>query len=173
MLNRGRESVTVLLGPNGAFDTLSAGQRSIPQRPYLERHLSNETEQINERAVRRLYESFASGDIEGIRAIVSSDIEFHMPGGFADGGTFYGFDEIVDNVFARQRKDWENVSVVPARYITDGDAVVALFEWSGTASETGKSVVFEGAHVFDFEDGTIARWRAYADTAMFNAALEV
>jgi len=134
--------------------------------------MSNETERINERVVRGLYESFASGDIEGIRASMASDIEFRMPGGSAGGGTFYGFDEIVDDVFARQRKDWENVSVVPARYITDGDTVIALFEWSGTSSETGKSVVVEGAHVFDFEDGTITQWISFADTAMFDAALE-
>lgn len=38
--------------------------------------------------------------------------------------------------------------------------------------ETGKSVEFRGAPVFDFDDGAIVRWRSYADTALFNAARE-
>ncbi len=56
------------------------------------------------------------------------------------------------------------------REIMDPD--VALLTWSGTYSDTGRSVEFGGAHVFDFEDGRIVRWTSYADTASFNAALE-
>lgn len=36
--------------------------------------------------------------------------------------------------------------------------------------ETGKSTEFRAVHVFDFEDGKIARWTSYADSALFNAA---
>lgn len=127
--------------------------------------------QRNLEPVRGLYESFGKGDIERIGAIMSPEIQLRLPRGFADGGSVFGFDEIVDTVFSRKRADWAHVSVVPERYVTDGETVVAFYTWSGTTRETGKSVAFEGAHVFDFDDGTVARWTSYADTPLFNAPL--
>lgn len=64
------------------------------------------------------------------------------------------------------------VSVVPERYVEAGDTVVALHTWRGTATKTGTSVEYPNVHVFEFEDGKIVQWRSYADTALFNAALD-
>jgi hypothetical protein len=99
-------------------------------------------------------------------------VELHEPTGIAGGGTPRGFDEIVENVFSRVGTQWVGVSVVPERCVEDGDTVVALHTWRGTSSTTGKSVEYPNAHVFDFEDGKIVQWTSYADTALFNAALE-
>ena len=126
----------------------------------------------NRETVKGLYESFAEGDIEAIRDIMDPDVELHEPKGIAGGGTHHGFDEIVENVFSRLGNEWVDVSVVPERYVADGDTVVALHTWSGSYSKTGKSVAYPNAHVFEFEDGKIVQWRSYADTALFNAALE-
>jgi len=126
----------------------------------------------NLETVKGLYESFAEGDIEAIRDIMDSDVELHEPKGIAGGGTHHGFDEIAENVLSRLGTEWVDVSVVPDRYVADGDTVVALQTWSGTYNETGKSVEYPGAHVFEFEGGKIVQWRSYADTAVFNAALE-
>ena len=126
----------------------------------------------NLETVKGLYESFAEGDIEAKRNHVDPDVALHEPEGIAGGGTHHGFDEIVDDVFSRLGTQWEDVSVVPERYVEDGDTVVALHTWRGTYSETGKTVEFPNAHVFDFEDSKIVRWTSYADTALFNAALE-
>ena len=126
----------------------------------------------NLETVKGLYESFAEGDIEAIRDIMDPDVELHEPKGIAGGGTHHGFDEIIENVFSRLGTEWEDVSVVPERYVADGDTVVVLLTWRGTSIKTGKSVEYPNAHIFDFEDGTIVQWRSYADTALFNAALE-
>lgn len=134
--------------------------------------MSIETEKTNIEIVQELYDSFADGDIEGIRAVMDPNVELHLPRGFDGGGTIHGFDEIVENVFSVLGNDWEDVSVVPKRYVEDGDTVVSLLTWGGTYSKTGKSVEYPGAHVFDFEDGRILQWTSYADTASFNAALE-
>lgn len=134
--------------------------------------MAGETEQTNTQRVQKLYDSFAKGDFEAIGDIMDSDVELHEPKGIAGGGTHHGFDEIVEDVFSRLGTEWEDVSVVPERYVADGDTVVALLTWSGTASKTGESVEYPNAHVFDFEDGKIVEWRSYADTALFNAALE-
>lgn len=124
-------------------------------------------------AVQGLYASFAEGDIEGIRDIMDPDVKLHEPRGLGFGsGSHHGFDDIVENVFSRIGNEWVDVSVVPERYVADDNTVVALQTWSGTNVETGKSVKSSGAHVFDFEDGKIVQWTSYADTALFNAALE-
>jgi ketosteroid isomerase-like protein len=134
--------------------------------------MSRETGKTNTERVQELYDSFAEGDFETIRDIVDPDVELHEPKGIVGGGTQHGFDEIVENVFSRLGTEWEDVSVVSERCVADGDTVVVLLTWSGTARKTGKSVEYPNAHVFDFEDGKIVQWRSYADTALFNAALE-
>lgn len=126
----------------------------------------------NLETVKGLYESFAEGDFEAIRDTMAPDVELHEPEGLAGGGTHHGFDDIVENVFSRIGTEWEDVSVVPERYVADGDTVVVLHTWRGTARKTGTSVEYPNAHVFDFEDGKIVQWTSYADTAVFNAALE-
>ena len=134
--------------------------------------MPGETEKTNTKRVQELYDSFAKGDFEAIQDITDPDVELHEPKGIAGGGTHHGFDEIVKNVFSKIGNEWEDVSVVPERYVEDGDTVVVLLSWSGTYSKTGTSVEYPNAHVFDFEDGKIVQWRSYADTALFNAALE-
>ena len=134
--------------------------------------MTRETEKTNTERVQELYDSFAEGDMEAIRDIMDPDAELLMPKGIARGGTFHGFDDIVENVFSVLGNEWEDMSVVPERYVADGDTVVVLLSWSGTYSETGKSVAYPNAHVFDFEDGKIVQWTSYADTALFNAARE-
>jgi ketosteroid isomerase-like protein len=120
--------------------------------------MPRQREKTNTERVQELYDSFAEGDMEAIRDIMDPDVGLHMPEGIAGGGTFNGFDEIVEKVFSVLGNDWEDVSVVPHRYVADGDTVVVLLTWSGTYSETGKSVEYPNAHVFDFEDGKIVQW---------------
>lgn len=125
----------------------------------------------NVETVRGLYESFAEGDIEAVMETWDPAITLVEPNGFVSGGgAHHGQEEIVETVFSRLANEWDDVSVVPERFVADGDTVVSLLTWSGTYSNTGKSVAFPGVHVFDFEDGKIVQWTSYADTAVFNAA---
>lgn len=127
--------------------------------------------QDNVETVRGLYESFADGDIDAIAATFAPDIEFSSPAGLIGGGTFDGEAEIREKLFAELTKNWEDASVVPEQVIESGDIVVVRMTFSGTASESGASVVYPGVHVFEFEDGLITQWTTYGDTALFNAAL--
>ena len=85
------------------------------------------------------------------------DMRLHAPKGIVGGGTHHVFDDIVENPFSKFGHEWEDVSVVSEQYVEDGDAVVVLLTWSGTYSETGKSVEYPNVHVFDFEDGKVVR----------------
>lgn len=132
----------------------------------------NESDKNNIETVKSMYESFAEGDIDAMVAAWAPDIELHEPEELVKGGTFHGPDDIIENVFTRLANDWEELSVVPEQFVDGGDTIVALLNFSGTYIKTGKSAEFQGAHVFEFSDGKIARWTSYADTTLFNAAHE-
>lgn len=127
----------------------------------------------NAETIQGLYESFAVGDINAVIDTWAPDIELIESEGLIGSGTFCGVDEILENVFSGLANNWKDVSVTPERYIDGDSVVVALITWSGTNVETGKSTEFRGVHVFDFENGKIARWTSYADSALFNAASQV
>lgn len=128
--------------------------------------------QNNVETVKGMYESFAEEDIDAVTATWDPSIELREPEGIVGGGTLRGHDEILEKLFAGLADDWTDVAVIPQRFVDGGNTVVALTTWSGTYIETGKSVEFRGAHVFDFDGEKIVRWTSYADTALFNAALE-
>lgn len=109
----------------------------------------------NVETVKRMYESFAEGDIGSVVATWTPDIELREPEGMIGGGTHHGSDGITENVFGSLANDWEEVSVVPERFVDGGNTVVALLDFSGTYTETGKSIEYQGAHVFEFDDGKI------------------
>jgi ketosteroid isomerase-like protein len=125
----------------------------------------------NVAVVESMYESFASGDMETVVSTWNEDIELHEPEGIAVGGIHRGQDEVVE-LLTTIAGMHEEMSATPERYVNSGDTVVALGIGSGTAAETGKSMEFPFAHVFDFEGGKISRWTSYIDTALFNAAHE-
>ncbi|MBS3761287.1 MAG: nuclear transport factor 2 family protein, partial [Halodesulfurarchaeum sp.] len=101
----------------------------------------------NVEIVKGMYESFAEGDIEAVAATWAPDIEMNEAAGLVHGGTFHGADKLIEDVFSVMGTVWEDVSVVPDRFIADGDTVVVFHTWSGTSIETGKDVEFPGVHV--------------------------
>lgn len=134
-------------------------------------HMSTAKSMSNVEVVESMYESFANGDMEAVVAMWNKDIGLHEPEGIGVGGTYRGQEEIVE-LLTTIAEMHEEMSATPERYINSGDTVVALGTGSGISAETGKSVEFPFAHVFDFEDGKISRWTSYIDTALFNAAHE-
>jgi len=134
--------------------------------------MSITTTDSNVEIVKGMYESFSEGDIESVAATWAPDIEMTEQAGLVHGGTFRGVDGLIEDVFSVMGTIWEDVSVVPDRFIADGDTVVAFYTWSATSIETGKDVEFPGIHVFEFNDGAISQWTSYGDTALYNAALD-
>lgn len=125
----------------------------------------------NVAVVESMYESFSNGDMEAVVTMWNEDIELHEPEGIVVGGIHRGQEEVLE-LLTTVAGMYEEMSATPERYVNSGDTVVALGTGSGTSAETGKSVEFPFAHVYDFEDGKISRWTSYIDTALFNAAHE-
>lgn len=117
-------------------------------------------------AVQYLYAAFAKGDMPGVLGAFAPDIEWTEATGFPYGGTFIGADAIVENVFMKLGTEWDNWAAVPEQFVTEGDTVVTLGEYSGTCKATGKSFRAPYVHVWKFRDGRVVKFNQHTDTAI-------
>jgi len=62
--------------------------------------------------------------------------------------------------------------VIPHDFVSEGDTVVALGDYSGTFKATGKSFTAPFAHVWTFRDGKVVSFQQHTDTAMHRAPME-
>ena len=123
--------------------------------------------QSNLDVVQGIYAAFARGDIPAVLGAMSPDIvwneaEHNLP--LADGNPYIGPQAVLEGVFMRLGEDFDGFSVVPGRYVAEGDSVVMCGRYSATARATGLPVNPQVVHVWTFEDGKIATFQQHADT---------
>ena len=118
-----------------------------------------------------LYKAFAAGDIPSVLAGFASDVSWTDAEGFPYGGTYVGPDEILKNVFMKLGTEWDGYSAVPHEFISEGDTVVSIGEYSGKYKATGKSFRAPFAHVWKVQNGKIVRFRQFTDTFIVQKAL--
>lgn len=119
----------------------------------------------NKAIIQRLYQSFASGDIQAVTAAFADDIEWTEADGFPLAGTYIGPQSVVENVFMRLGEFSENWGVAIDRYIADGDTVVADGKYTWNHKETGESCEVRMAHVWTLTDGKAVSFLQHVDTA--------
>jgi ketosteroid isomerase-like protein len=122
--------------------------------------------------VRRGYEAFGRGDIDGLLGLLDEQIVWVTPGppelatsgrrtGRQQVGAFFG---AVNDLFDIQRFE-------PAEFIAQGDKVVVLGSETARARATGAVIELDWVHVFTVRDGVIVAFQEHADTARIVAAL--
>ena len=118
------------------------------------------------------YAAFGRGDVPAILELLTDDIEWIEPGP-ADvipaAGTYRGKDEVA-GFFATLGEDVEIHKFEPHEFIAQGDHVVVLIFSEATVKRTGRKVTDHLAHVWTFEDGKLARFEVFSDTAAIVAA---
>ena len=123
--------------------------------------------------VRGLYEAFGRGDVPAVLAGFADDIEWNEAEGMPYGGQYHGPDAVAENVFAPITNDFDDFAVTPEEFLADGDTVVTIVRYTGTAKETGNALDLQAAHAWNVRDGKIARFRLFGDATVVNAALAV
>ena len=123
--------------------------------------------------VRSLYEAFGKGDVPTVLAGFADDIEWNEAEGMPYGGQYHGPEAVAENVFGPVTSDFDDFDVTPEEILADGDRVVVLLTYTGTAKESGNKLSMPAAHVWTVRDGKITMFRQLADSATFNAALAV
>ena len=114
--------------------------------------------------VQKLYQAFAEGDSNTISTLVSPDVEWIESDSLPYGGTFFGYDAVVEGVFAKIAAEWDNFTACVDEYIDAGNVVIALGADSGTYKATGKTMSAPTASIWTVEDGQIIKFRQYIDT---------
>jgi ketosteroid isomerase-like protein len=66
---------------------------------------------------------------------------------------------------------WDGFSVVPHKFIAEGEIVAAIGDCSGRLKATGKFMSVPFVHVWNVHNGKVARFRQFTDTAIVQSAL--
>jgi ketosteroid isomerase-like protein len=122
--------------------------------------------------VRRSYEAFARGDMDGVMADMHPAIEWHQAQGLPHGGFYRGLDEVRRNVFDPLHDDWwEEFSADPDEFVDAGETVVVLGRYRGVAKGTRRALDVPFVHVWTLREGKAVRFRQFLDTHGWNDAL--
>ena len=128
-------------------------------------------EEKNLEVVRKGYEHFANGDIEGLLSLFTDDISWKTPeienAQFA--GSRHGRESVAE--FFGLLNDAEEFSrFEPLEYIAQDDKVVVLGESASTVKTTGNSYETDWVHIFHLRDGKVAEFHEFFDNAAANRA---
>ena len=126
----------------------------------------------NTDAVRSIYEAFAQGDVARVVGALDGDISWTEAAGFPYGGTYNGPESVVGNVFAKLATEWDGFAAVPHTFVSEGDLVVALGDYSGTYKATGRSFSAPFAHVWTVRNGKAVRFQQHTDTSVVRMAVD-
>jgi hypothetical protein len=83
---------------------------------------------------------------------------------YAGGNPYTGPQAVAEGVFQRIVSDVDNFTVVPERYVEEGDTVVVEGRYRGKAKKSGSPVNAQFAHVWQCRQGKIVRFQQYTDT---------
>ena len=130
------------------------------------------TEQQNIEIVKRGYEAFGRGDINGLLALCAENIEWVSsgPSEMPTAGIRRGHEQVAQ-FFTALNEVFEFERFEPKQFIAQGDQVVVLGDDTAKVKATGKVLTEEWAHAFTIRDGKIAAFREYIDTAEVVAEL--
>jgi ketosteroid isomerase-like protein len=121
--------------------------------------------------VRRLYDAFGRGDLEGMVAPLDPEVSWRTPGApdLPTGGLRTGV-PAVREFFALLSNTFDFGEFTPRDFLAAGDKVVVL----GTSREgpkgSGQLVDFRWVHVFTFRNGRIVAFEEPADVTELVAA---
>ena len=115
-----------------------------------------------------LYEAFGRGDIPTVLGAMHPEVRWHEAEGnpyMPSGEPFVGPDTVLNQLFMRLAEEWDDFTVTPHTFHDAGDVVVVELRYTGTVKATGKSCDIQACHVWNVNDGKIAKFQQYVDTA--------
>jgi ketosteroid isomerase-like protein len=128
-------------------------------------------EQENAALVRKLYDSFSRGEIETILNNVAEDVDWNSPGpeSIPYCGRRKGRSQVRE-FFAQLQNLNRDMNVTVQDVIAQGDKVVTVCQFRGTATATGRTYDSPVMHFFMIRDGKVTQHIGLVDTAAVLAA---
>jgi uncharacterized protein len=121
----------------------------------------------NTDALKAGWDAFARGDIDAVKDGWADDIEWENPQ-FEKGprpGVIRGKDAIVQ-MFGEVLGEFDDIDMAPDEYVEQGDTVVVLAHFKGTAKQTGQAVEMPYVYVWRMKDGKATRCQFLTDTGL-------
>lgn len=122
--------------------------------------------------VQSLYAAFGRGDIAPIIAAMAPDVTWTVNGRSKDYpllGTWKG-PKGVQQFFQGVAEHEKATDFSPREFFAADDRVFVLGHYAWTILKTGRAVASDWVHVFTFQNGKVAAFREFNDTAQFAEA---
>ncbi|MEM1392854.1 MAG: nuclear transport factor 2 family protein [Cyanobacteria bacterium P01_H01_bin.150] len=118
----------------------------------------------NIKVIKEIYRTFQEKDYDAFKEICSPDLEWIQNPGFPNGSTDYGAEVVIENVFKSFNNNWESWKFEIEEYLDTANSVIVIGFYEGVGKRTRKSFRSNAAHVYDFVDGKVIKFRQFADT---------
>jgi ketosteroid isomerase-like protein len=114
--------------------------------------------------IRRAYEAFSCGDIQGaVNAVeMAPDIVWSEPESFYAGGTYHG-PQAVAQYLTRSYQASEKAQSLPEEIIEVGDKIFVLVHFQAWPKGGGQPREGHIADVYTVRDGKVVQMQAYSD----------
>lgn len=117
--------------------------------------------------VQKLYDDFATGDVESVLAAMDPNIVWNEAEGnsLADGNPYIGPDAVLKGVFTRVLELWDDFQLVNIQlHDMSENQVLATLRYNATVKATGKKVDAQVAHHWKLNNGKIVSFQQHVDT---------
>src|SRR3954469_921759 len=106
----------------------------------------------NVEIVKRSYEAFGRGDMDGVLGDMHAEIEWHQAQGLPHGGFYRGLEEVKRNIFDPLDEDWwDGVSADPQEFLAAGGRVVVVGRYRGVGKTSRKQLDVPFVHIWTLE----------------------
>ncbi len=116
--------------------------------------------------VKEFYDSFVRGDIDAVIATLSDDLDWRESENFllGDRNPYLSPAAVVEGVFGRIAKEFQDYQAGPTELIDGGNVVVAVGRSKGIMASTGKPFDAQYMHVVRVANGKIVSFHQLIDT---------
>jgi len=124
------------------------------------------SEQTGIVVVKKFYDSFVQGDIEAVVATLSDNLDWRESENFllGDRNPYLSPAAVVEGVFNRIAREFQDYQAGPTELIDAGDVVVAVGRSKGIMASTGKPFDAQYMHVVRVANGKIVSFQQLIDT---------
>jgi uncharacterized protein len=109
--------------------------------------------------------------VSHVPAAAAADVQVVLSGtkrrGCHTAASITAGEAVAQNVFGPITQDIPNFAVTPEEFIASGDKVAVVVRYTGAGKDTGKELDLPVVHVWDVQNGKLARFRQFVDTAKF------
>jgi ketosteroid isomerase-like protein len=116
--------------------------------------------------VKEFYDSFVRGDIDAVIATLSDELDWRESENFllGDRNPYLSPAAVVEGVFGRIAKEFQDYQAGPTELIDGGNVVVAVGRSKGIMASTGKPFDAQYMHVVRVANGKIVSFHQLIDT---------